>query len=361
MKFRKENANRRSPLRSSRRMSNALRTVVPIRLPASDSPRSSESFPGLLAALRPIRRISSQLADEAVLLRRFTFKNKNQHKGCGWWRKIVEVDRFASRVTEELDGLLLQFGAEESVKGKGKDEGTRATSESVAQGLLRLPRSCLLVERSLDVLLSTASALEQLILSRAFLPFALVVAAVIARLHSLSTVLLHELLEASGVIARLTATGPLLSAVQSQIRNYPQELRRFVDPVLLTPTSVIPLRPPSPSPPLSDEVGDEEIGSAVVRTSTSLAPPQLARPAPPPLPMHQDRTPLERGSDGSTPLPTPPSIANCKEGTKLTDSSMKRSRNRLGLQEREGKDKAKGKTKKRMRTKGTDEIDDIFR
>lgn len=97
-------------------MSNALRTLVPIRLSASDSPRSSESFPGLLAALRPIRRISSQLADEAVLLRRFTYKNKNQHKGCGWWRKIVEVDRFASRVTEELDGLLLQFGAEESVR-----------------------------------------------------------------------------------------------------------------------------------------------------------------------------------------------------------------------------------------------------
>ena len=87
----------------------------PARLSTSDSPRSSDSFPGLLAALRPIRRISTQLADEAVLLRRFTYKNKNQHKGCGWWRKIVEVDRLTSRTKDELEGLLLQFGAEESV------------------------------------------------------------------------------------------------------------------------------------------------------------------------------------------------------------------------------------------------------
>ena len=71
------------------------------------------ALPGLLGAIRPIRRLSSQLTDEANLLRRFTYKNKNQHKGARWWRKIVNVDRVFSRLSEELEGLLLEFGAEE--------------------------------------------------------------------------------------------------------------------------------------------------------------------------------------------------------------------------------------------------------
>lgn len=69
-------------------------------------------LPGLVSALRPIKRGSSQLSEEASLLRRFTYKNKNQHKGCGWWRKIVEVDRMIERVGTELQALLGEFGIE---------------------------------------------------------------------------------------------------------------------------------------------------------------------------------------------------------------------------------------------------------
>lgn len=67
---------------------------------------------GLVSALRPVKRISTQLAEESLLLRRFSYKNKNQHKGCGWWRKVIEVDRVMERLGTELEGLLREFGFE---------------------------------------------------------------------------------------------------------------------------------------------------------------------------------------------------------------------------------------------------------
>lgn len=66
-------------------------------------------YSGIVGLLKPIKRLRSQIYDEATLLRRFTYKNKNQHKGTGWWRKIIESDRIMSRVLEELDGFLLEL------------------------------------------------------------------------------------------------------------------------------------------------------------------------------------------------------------------------------------------------------------
>ena len=68
------------------------------------------ALPGLISSLRPIRRTAAQLADEAALLRRFMYKHKNQHKGQRWWKRIVEVDRCASRALEELSRWLAGFG-----------------------------------------------------------------------------------------------------------------------------------------------------------------------------------------------------------------------------------------------------------
>lgn len=68
------------------------------------------ALPGLISSLRPIRRNAAQLADEAALLRRFMYKHKNQHKGQRWWKRIVEVDRCASRALEELSRWLAGFG-----------------------------------------------------------------------------------------------------------------------------------------------------------------------------------------------------------------------------------------------------------
>ncbi|GAA6056144.1 hypothetical protein JCM3770_006016 [Rhodotorula araucariae] len=100
------------------------------------------SFPGLVSSLRPIRRLAAQLADEAALLRRFTYKHKNQHKGHGWWKRVVEIDRSAARALDELDAWLAGFGYSD-----GKDEAGLLTRESVCAALLRLPRVMLIVEK----------------------------------------------------------------------------------------------------------------------------------------------------------------------------------------------------------------------
>lgn len=66
-------------------------------------------LPGLVSALRPVKRLATQLHEESALLRRFAYKNKNQHKGSGWWRHVIEVDRIIERVGTELEGLLGEF------------------------------------------------------------------------------------------------------------------------------------------------------------------------------------------------------------------------------------------------------------
>lgn len=77
-----------------------------VTTPAAPAP----ALPGLLSSLRPLKRLLTNFGEEAALLRRFTYKNKNQHKGSGWWRRIVEVDRAVERVKAEFGGLLGEFG-----------------------------------------------------------------------------------------------------------------------------------------------------------------------------------------------------------------------------------------------------------
>jgi hypothetical protein len=88
------------------------RLLPPTAGSSTAPPTEALKLPGLVSALRPLKRGSAQLAEEALLLRRFTYKNKNQHKGCGWWRKIVQVDRVTERVMTELQALLSEFGIE---------------------------------------------------------------------------------------------------------------------------------------------------------------------------------------------------------------------------------------------------------
>ncbi|KAL7337303.1 hypothetical protein BJY59DRAFT_496263 [Rhodotorula toruloides] len=132
-----------------------MHQLVPRSAPAVqlDLPKPSSlappAFPGLVSSLRPIRRTTLQLADEAALLRRFTYKHKNQHKGQRWWKRIVEVDRAASRAVEELQAWLgvCSLSAD-------KDDAGVLTRETVCDGLLRLPRVMLLVEKNVSVLLN---------------------------------------------------------------------------------------------------------------------------------------------------------------------------------------------------------------
>ena len=142
--------------------------MLPRQLPAPklelavDPAAPPPAFPGLVSSLRPLKRIATQLADEHALLSRFTYKHKNQHKGTGWWRRVVQVDRATARALQEVDAWLAGFGSRcvslspslmpstrltRSPCSVGKDEVGPLTREVVCAGLLRLPRVMLVVEK----------------------------------------------------------------------------------------------------------------------------------------------------------------------------------------------------------------------
>ncbi|KAI5477653.1 hypothetical protein MNV49_006039 [Pseudohyphozyma bogoriensis] len=234
-------------------------TAPPAALP-STSTAATPALPGLVSALRPISRVSSQLSTEALLLRRFTYKNKNQFKGCGWWRKIVHADRIASRVGAELEGLLGEFGL-----GKDKDDKElRITSEAMVRGLQRLPRSILLLEQTLAVLLNTASILNQLILTRAFLAFAVVVISLVARLHTLTTVLIDDIKNAARVMITLVEGNPdTFPPLKTLLAPLPETLRLVLvarDPL------------PSLSISLANDTSENNTASPSLPPSTTHSP-----------------------------------------------------------------------------------------
>ncbi|TNY23493.1 hypothetical protein DMC30DRAFT_414178 [Rhodotorula diobovata] len=241
------------------------------------------AFPGLVSSVRPLRRLAAQLADETALLRRFTYKHKNQHKGHGWWKRVVQVDRVANRALAEVQGWLADIGC-----SADKDDVGPLTREAVCAGLLRLPRVMLVVEKNLEVLLSTATILEQLVESRAFLAFALVVVALAARLHALFAALFDECGRTAATLLRLVESNGLMTSMSSKIQTLPRTLRRF----LTLDASALPSAAPSLAPSASATRRDsplpigtlDELGAAVERkpptpraTAASAAPQVPAR------------------------------------------------------------------------------------
>lgn len=128
--------------------------TISISLPASST---TPLFPGLVSSLRPIKRLILQLSDESNLVHRFSYKNKNQHKAAKWWNKLERVDRIMDRTLNELNTLSNGFGG----TTKESDEMIHTiTREQLVEGLLRLPRSLLLVEKVGSQSISSLSLLS---------------------------------------------------------------------------------------------------------------------------------------------------------------------------------------------------------
>ncbi|BGP31844.1 hypothetical protein JCM10296v2_003621 [Rhodotorula toruloides] len=380
-----------------------MHQLVPKRAPAVQlnlpEPSSSAppAFPGLVSSLRPIRRTTLQLADEAALLRRFTYKHKNQHKGQRWWKRIVEVDRAASRAVDELQGWLGVFSL-----SADKDDAGVLTRETVCAGLLRLPRVMLLVEKNVSVLLNCAGILEQLVESRAFLAFALVVVALAARLHSLFTVLFDELDKTAKTLQALVDSNGLMPAVKPHIDTLPRTLRHFfttaAQPALRADFDNATSSALSPAA-TSRSSGTDDIGAVVSRrslfarpampsakrpsTATPLAPPLLSPSVPSPS-LDEHLQPTKRSAN-SSPAPTAPSSRSATPAASsllrfsrppspdavvepfapTTTEPKKRPRQAEGplggkASTEEGEAVKEGKKKKKVRKGGGDEIDAIF-
>ncbi|GAA6015017.1 hypothetical protein JCM11491_001627 [Sporobolomyces phaffii] len=224
------------------------------------------ALPGLVSSVRPIKRISAQLNDELALVHRFSYKNKNQHKASKWWNKVIHVDRTLRRTLDEVESLVAHFDSD-----KASDEATNVGSAQLVQAILQLPRSLILVEKSLRVLLDCASILEQLIETKAFLAFILVVVSLVARLHSLALVLEAELGNLGKVLLHLVESNHLSGLVEPLIARLPLQLRRHL---------VAPTRRSSPPPPPPTAASDssvraeggsstlaDDLGAVVVRKS----------------------------------------------------------------------------------------------
>ncbi|GAA5850168.1 hypothetical protein JCM9279_003556 [Rhodotorula babjevae] len=276
------------------------RKLPPLNLElALDPAAPPPAFPGLVSSLRPLKRLAAQLADEHALLSRFTYKHKNQHKGTGWWRRVVHVDRATARALAEVDAWLATFGS-----SAAKDEVGPLTREAVCAGLLRLPRVMLIVEKNVEVLLNTASILDQLVDSRAFLALAVVIVALAARLHALFAALFDECARTASTLLRLVESNQLLPVLAPKIKALPRTLRRFLTldppasagPSSLAPSlSATPHAAASPAPGPIPMAGLDDIGAAVERRPPGVKP---AAAAP-------RRAPSGPSSSASAAAPTP--------------------------------------------------------
>ncbi|GAA5909806.1 uncharacterized protein JCM6883_003099 [Sporobolomyces salmoneus] len=368
--------------------------MLPRVPPAIQIPSSSTatlSLPGLVSSLRPIKRISSQLNDELNLVHRFSYKNKNQHKASVWWKRVIHVDRTLHRTLEEVDSLLSLFGS-----SKDSDDVPTIQSQQVVAGLMQLPRSLVLVEKSIQVLLNCASILEQLIETKAFLAFILVIISLIARLHSLSLVLHDEVNKLSSVLLNLVEANNLSSIVQPLIARLPKELRKYLVPQRTTSTplssvSATPI-PESVSVSAQDELGQvvrkaDDLGDVIVRKPKKIEPEAEEKVEPPskkkkrPLPIAQPAQEEDKAPDAQVTMLPPvkkkkkvqeeteletvraPKETLGSEGTVKPVSRKKRIERDLGGEisskvVTDGKEE-KPKKKKKVR-KSMDEIDAIF-
>ncbi|KAM0755065.1 hypothetical protein T439DRAFT_377444 [Meredithblackwellia eburnea MCA 4105] len=306
-------------------------------------PSTLHSFPGLVSALRPVRRTTATLKEELALLRRFTYKNKNQHKGSGWWKKVIEVNRCLIRTEEELDGLLGEFGW----STQEKDDGVRIHQEQALAGLLRLSRSFAIVGKLNAITLNCTSSLDQLIETRAFLPFSLTLMSLVARVFTLSEVLRSSLQSLASVLVEFI---PLFSTSQDQaefmktlprlfsLRSLGEDTKSSsrMSPAQQTPAS-IPSPPPFQLPAESDNIDD--IGAVVRR-------PAAQTPAQPHFVPISDQQP-------HVSVPRYPELD--VETMDVDSGSTKEDSRPPTIVPRPEKIK-----KKKKRKKGGDEIDDIF-
>ncbi|KAK4056839.1 hypothetical protein OIO90_002089 [Microbotryomycetes sp. JL221] len=174
--------------------------------------------PGLVSALRPVRRAQSQLGEEVQVLRRLVYKNKNQHKNSCLWRKVVEVDRVSTRLVNELQQWTDGFGL-----GGSKEESFAIGETQVMQALQTSSRPLLLLDKALEVVLGAAAVLEQIIDLKAFMSFTITVMALTARLFTIATAIRSDLEKLVTTLWRIVDSDHL--AMQAEVLPRTSKLR----------------------------------------------------------------------------------------------------------------------------------------
>lgn len=284
-----------------------------------------------------------------------------------------------------------------------KEDGVAIGLDAVSRGLVRLPRSAALVDKvrpdrpdcCRGVLICSScssyrswkavrgthvvcehrrcpththpgySILDQLVESRAFLPFSVVVIALVARLHTLSSVLVGELARLAAVLVRLArsnsvrALAParlafakahspqILLQIENTLLVLPKALRRYValDVPGAGPASQAPSALPTPNDSPAPSGPEDDLGAVVARPIPFTKPVEApARPPPKPIAAVVEQSPPPSPPPAATPAPRkqkrPSSTYTALDASETVDKAVKR-------------------RKKKVKAKG-DEIDDIF-
>ncbi|KAK4046994.1 hypothetical protein OIV83_005680 [Microbotryomycetes sp. JL201] len=157
------------------------------------------SAPGVVSALRPVRRALPILGEELELLRRLVYKNKNQHRNSHWWRKVIEMDRVTFKLYGELQQWIDLFG-----QASGKDDTVAIYASMITDALERASRPIQLLNKTIQLSLDTAYVLEQILDLKAFMAFTITITALVARLFTLCSALKADMQKVVLVLWRVT-------------------------------------------------------------------------------------------------------------------------------------------------------------
>ncbi|CAG8589937.1 1412_t:CDS:2 [Funneliformis mosseae] len=162
----------------------------------------------------------NELWDEANILERLYYKNKNQHQRSIYFRKIVEIRRMLKRIKEmEINVLMSEFiGNFYSTKISGKAQNTWdqvPSQEMVVFVMNRLICVAFLMNKALGTFIDTfeyLSTFNALLRQTEFMSFALTCLAILARLNILTRVLLQEIKKCYGLLKNWVKSFPRSSS-----------------------------------------------------------------------------------------------------------------------------------------------------
>lgn len=145
-----------------------------------------------------LREILNQVSDENAIFQRVMYKNQNQHRRTVYFRRLLQVRR---------DLLLLQsFKLNDVVETlthcvSRKSLPPKAGLQSKDQVQRRLLGAARLLQLMADPILNASLVIEGLLSQSHFMPFALTVLALLARLRVLLIQALYELIAAFNLVS----------------------------------------------------------------------------------------------------------------------------------------------------------------
>ncbi|RIA90700.1 hypothetical protein C1645_822997 [Glomus cerebriforme] len=194
----------------------------------SNEPKQLNNYYQLSAQVFTFHK--NELWDEANILERLYYKNKNQHQRAGYFRKIIEVRKVLKRIKEmEINELMSEFmGTFYSTKiGKIRSTWDQVPSQEMVIFIMnRLIGIVLLMNKALNIYSDAFNTFNILLRQTEFMSFALACLAILARLNILTRVILEEIKRCYGLLRNWVECFPRSSqtGTTNEINKLPESL-----------------------------------------------------------------------------------------------------------------------------------------